>query len=34
MITMKIQFPYMITKMLPIVFGMSFEGYLSEAVID
>lgn len=25
-ITMKMQFPYVITKMLPVVFGMSFEG--------
>lgn len=33
MITVKMQFPYVITKTFPVVFGMSFKGWLSKTVI-
>lgn len=34
MVTVKMQFRYVITKMFPVVFVMSFKGWLSETVID
>lgn len=33
-ITVKMQFPYVATKMFSIVFGMLFKGRLSQTVID